>query len=191
MWAAFAMIALGLLAFLYVVFAASSKPSVTGGLTRFAQGELTKLVVVSDPPPMPLRPLQDAAGAEASLAAFKGQVTVLNVWFTGCAPCIHEMPSLAALQRRYEGRINVVPVSIDGEAKRAEAVAMLAELSENTLPFYIDISRGVAFDVGAPGFPITIIYDRRGEEIARLAGGADWASEDAFALIDAVLADET
>lgn len=160
-------------------------------MTRFAHGELAQLVVVPEPPAMPLRPIQDAAGAETSLAAFEGEVVVLNVWFTGCAPCIHEMPSLAALQRRYEGRINVVPISIDGEAKRAEAVAMLARLSENTLPFYIDISRGVAFDVGTPGFPVTIIYNRRGEEVARLAGGADWASEDAFALIDAVLAEET
>ncbi len=191
MWAALALIAIGLLAFLYVVFAASSKPENASGLTRFARGELAQLAVLPEPPPMPLRPIQDAAGAETSLGAFEGEVLVLNVWFTGCAPCIHEMPSLAALQRRYEGRIRVVPVSIDSEAKRAEAVRMLAELSDNSLPFYIDISRGVAFDVRTPGFPITIIYDREGRERARLAGGADWASEDAFALIDAVLAEES
>ena len=74
---------------------------------------------------------------------------------------------------------------VDGEAKRAEAIRMLAE---ELLAFFIDISRGVAFDVAAPGFPVTIIYDRHGRELARLAGGADWAGEDAFALIDAVLA---
>lgn len=189
MWAALAMLALGLLAFLYVVFAASSKPESGSGVARFARGELAALVVVPDAPPMPTRAIQDAAGAETSLAAFNGKITVLNVWFTGCAPCIHEMPSLAALQRRYEGRINVVPVSIDGEAKRADAVRMLAELSGNSLPFYIDISRGVAFDVRTPGFPITIIYDGEGRELARLAGGADWASEEAFTLIDSLLGD--
>ena len=37
--------------------------------------------------------------------------------------------------------------------------------------------------------PVTIIYDRSGREVARLAGGADWASEDAAALMEAVLAE--
>ncbi|HRP10894.1 MAG TPA: TlpA disulfide reductase family protein [Terricaulis sp.] len=184
------MIAIGLFAFLYVVFAASSKPEASGALTRHASGEMAKLAVLSAPPPMPLRLIQDAAGAETSLAAFEGEIVVLNIWFTACAPCIHEMPSLAALQRRYEGRIRVVPISIDGEAKRADAVRMLAELSGGDLPFFIDISRGVAFDIAAAGFPVTVIYGRDGRELARLAGGADWASEDAFAVIDAVLARE-
>jgi len=38
--------------------------------------------------------------------------------------------------------------------------------------------------------PVTIIYDRQGRELARLAGGADWGGEDAARLIEAVLAEE-
>lgn len=147
-------------------------------------------MALPEPPPMPMRALQDAEGAETNLGALAGEIVVLNVWFTSCAPCIHEMPSLAALQRRYEGRIRVTPVSIDGAARREEAIRMLDELSGGDLPFLIDISRGVAFDVRASGFPVTIIYGRDGRELVRLAGGADWAGEDAFALIDAVLARE-
>ncbi|MCR6645938.1 MAG: TlpA family protein disulfide reductase [Terricaulis sp.] len=179
-----------MLAFLYVVFAASSKPQSASGLTQYARGELAQLVALPEPPPMPMRALQDAEGAETNLGALAGEIVVLNVWFTSCAPCIHEMPSLAALQRRYEGRIRVTPVSIDGAARREEAIRMLDELSGGDLPFLIDISRGVAFDVRASGFPVTIIYGRDGRELVRLAGGADWAGEDAFALIDAVLARE-
>jgi hypothetical protein len=44
------------------------------------------------------------------------------------------------------------------------------------------------FDVNAPGMPVTIIYDRRGHEVARLIGGADWSGDDAARLIEAVLA---
>jgi thiol-disulfide isomerase/thioredoxin len=146
MWAALAMIAVGLLAFLYVVFAASSKPQNSAGLMRLARGELSALVVVPDPPPMPLRPLQDAAGAETSLAAYQGEVMVLNLWATWCAPCVEEMPTLGALQRRYGGRVYVVPISVDGEGQRARAQAQLADLSEGSLPFLIDITRGVLFD---------------------------------------------
>jgi len=38
--------------------------------------------------------------------------------------------------------------------------------------------------------PVTIIYDRQGREVARLSGGADWSSDEAAGLIDAVLAGE-
>jgi thiol-disulfide isomerase/thioredoxin len=115
---------------------------------------------------------------------------VLNLWATWCAPCVEEMPTLGALQRRYGARVNVIPISVDGEGQREKAQAELARLSDNSLPFLIDITRGVLFDVGAPGMPVTIIYDREGREVARLAGGADWAGDEAIALIDAVLAGE-
>ena len=52
------------------------------------------------------------------------------------------------------------------------------------------MTRGVLFDAQAAGMPVTIIYNRQGQEIARLAGGADWGSEDATRLIEAVLAEE-
>jgi thiol-disulfide isomerase/thioredoxin len=189
LWAALGFIAVGLAAVLYVLSAASSKPAETGGaLTRFAQGELAQLAVMDAAPAMSTRAIQDASGAETNLQAFTGQVLVVNLWATWCAPCVEEMPSLAALQRRYEGRVRIVPVSVDGDGMRAQAQTKLAELSGGALPFLIDITRGLLFDIGAPGMPVTVIYDAQGQEVARLAGGADWSSEEAAALIDAVLA---
>lgn len=190
LWAALAMLALGVVAVLYVLFAASSKPEQGQGVMRFARGEMQRLMVLPDSPPLPQRVLRDAAGAETSLTAFSGEVMVVNLWATWCAPCMEEMPTLGELQRRFEGRVRVVPVSVDSEADREKAQAELARLSGGALPFVIDISRGVLFDAQAAGMPTTIIYDRDGREVARLAGGADWASDDALALIEAVLAGE-
>jgi len=182
------MLALGTVAVLYVLFAASSKPDQSQGLTRFARGEMSTLAVLAEPPAMPARMMRDAAGAETSLEAFRGEVLVVNLWATWCPPCIEEMPTLAALQNRLEGRVRVIAVSVDSEGKRAEAQAMLAQLSGGVLPFYIDITRGMMFDAQAAGMPTTIIYDREGNEVARLAGGADWASDDAVALLESVIA---
>jgi thiol-disulfide isomerase/thioredoxin len=190
LWAAVAMIAAGTLAVLYVLFAASSKPETATGVSRFATGEMTRLTVLEAPPSLPARTLQDASGAETTLAAYRGQVLVVNFWGTWCPPCLEEMPTLGALQRRFEGRLLVLPVAADDEGKRAEAQQLLARLSDNSLPFLIDITRGVVFDVQAPGLPVTIIYDREGNEVARLAGGADWDSPEAVALLEAVLAGE-
>jgi thiol-disulfide isomerase/thioredoxin len=182
------MVAAGAIAVLYVLFAASSKPETATSLSRFATGEMTRLTVMEAPPPLPTRTLQDATGAYITLADLRGQVMVVNLWATWCAPCVEEMPTLGALQRRFGDRIRVVAISADSEADRQKARTELARLTENTLPFYIDISRGVLFDAQAPGMPVTIIYDQRGEEVARLAGGADWGSDDAARLIEALLA---
>lgn len=140
---------------------------------------------------MPTRPLRNAAGGVATLAgAYDNEVLVVNLWATWCAPCVEELPTLAALQRRFAGRgVEVVTISVDSEGDRAKAERELTRLSGGALPFWIDISRGVLFDVEAPGMPITIIYVG-GEERARLAGGADWSSEEAAALIEAALAGE-
>jgi thiol-disulfide isomerase/thioredoxin len=190
LWAAMAMLAAGTLAVLYVFFAAASKPEPSTGLARFATGEMRQLSILEAPPPMPTRALQDATGGETSLAVYRGEVTVLNLWATWCAPCMEEMPTLGELQRRYQGRLHVVPVSVDSEADRQKARDELARLTHGSLPFYIDISRAVLFDAAAAGMPTTIVYDRHGREVARLAGGADWSSNEAAALMDAVLARE-
>lgn len=190
LWAALTLLAAGLIAVLYVLSAATSKASgPETGFARFARGELADLAVVPEPPALSGRTIRNAAGAETTLRAYQGQVLVVNLWATWCAPCIEEMPTLAALQRRYQGRIRVIPVSVDGEGQRARAQRDLARLSGNALPFLIDISRGIIFDIGAPGMPVTVVYDARGHEVARLSGGADWSSPEAIALMDAVLAD--
>ncbi len=185
-----AMLAAGTLAVLYVLFAAASKPEPSTGLARFAMGEMARLEVLEAPPPLPTRALRDAGGAETSLAAYAGQPLVVNLWATWCAPCMEEMPTLAELQRRLEGRVRVVPVSVDSEGDRAKAERELARLSGGSLPFLIDVSRGILFDAQATGMPVTILYDAEGREIARLAGGADWASDEAIALMRAAYPEE-
>lgn len=139
---------------------------------------------------MPTRTLRDAAGAETTLAAYQGEVVVLNLWATWCAPCMEEMPSLMQLQYNFEGRIRVVPISVDSEGERDKAISELRRLTGGGLPFLQDMTRGVLFDAQAAGMPVTIIYNRQGQEVARLAGGADWGSDDASRLIEAVLAEE-
>jgi len=190
LWAALTLIGAGAIALVYVLFAASSKPETQLGLSRFAEGEMTRLYVMEAPPPMPTRTLRDAAGNETTLAAFQGEVMVLNLWATWCAPCMEEMPSLAQLQYNFEGRIRVIPISVDSEGDREKAISELRRLSGGALPFLQDMTRGVLFDAHAAGMPVTIIYDAQGQEVARLAGGADWGGADASRVIEAVLAEE-
>jgi thiol-disulfide isomerase/thioredoxin len=159
-------------------------------MTRFAHGQMHRLQVLADAPPMPTRALRDAEGAETNLHAYAGEVLVVNFWATWCAPCMDEMPTLGILQRRFAGRLRVLPVSVDSAPDLDKAKRELAQLSNGSLPFLSDISRGVLFDVRAPGLPVTIIYAPDGREVARVGGGADWSGDDAGALIQSILGDE-
>jgi len=42
----------------------------------------------------------------------------------------------------------------------------------------------ILFKARLPGLPTTVIYDRQGREVARLAGEAEWDSPEALALVD-------
>ena len=184
------MFAIGLGAFLYVLFAAGSKPNATTGLAQFKRGALAGLELIPDPPPIPARSFRNEAGEDVRLGDWTGKVRVVNLWATWCPPCLVEMPTLAEMQRQYgSDRFEVLAISLDRESDREAAIADLAELSDGALQFLHDPSYGLAFDLKARGLPTTVIYDASGAERARLPGEADWASPEAFGLVEALLAE--
>ena len=182
-----AVIAVGAAAVLYVMFASSIKPGAGQGLERFARGGMEKLRVIEEPRRIPTVRIADEAGRMVSLADLPGEVVVVNLWATWCAPCVAEMPTLAALQRAYPGRVTVVPVSLDIAAKVPEAKAFLAK--HPPLRFHHDARWAVADAAHArAGLPTTIIYGDDGVERARVVGIAEWDSPEARGLFNALLA---
>ena len=59
----------------------------------------------------------------------------------------------------------------------------LTEAEIANLPVRLDPRQGLAREMGVMGMPVTVLIDRDGNEIARLIGGADWASEASITLI--------
>ena len=187
-WAIRGAALIGVAAVLYVIVSASIKPKSDTDLRQFAKGELVKLVVPAAPTPAPTAGFTDADGKAMTLADFKGQVVVVNLWATWCAPCRLEMPTLAKLQAAYQTQpVQVVAISVDRDADLNLAKADIARNAP--LKLYRDPGYKFAFGMkpAAAGFPTTVIYDKQGRERARLSGGADWNGKEARALIETLI----
>ena len=158
-------------------------------LTDIRAGDMRKLIVHSEPSRSSDAAFVSADGSEMTLAAYEGQFVVLNFWATWCAPCREEMPHLSALQEAVGGEdIQVVTIAT-GRNPPPAIVAFFAEIGVDNLPLYRDPRQDLARDMGVLGLPATLILDRNGFEIARLQGEANWADENALAMIEVLLAE--
>jgi thiol-disulfide isomerase/thioredoxin len=151
-------------------------------------GDMKKLVFVDPPVPVSDAEFVDLDGATFTLEEFAGQVVLLNFWATWCAPCRKEMPALDALNAELGGADFQVATIATGRNSPAAMRRFFEETGIETLPLYNDPKQAVARDMAVLGLPITVLMDREGREIARLRGDADWASDNAKAILRAVIA---
>jgi thiol-disulfide isomerase/thioredoxin len=137
-----------------------------------------------DPPrPLPELRFVDGEGRPLTLADFRGKVILLNIWATWCIPCLREMPTLDRLQAKLGGpRFEVVVLSIDiGGIPVVEKFYRALKL--DSLGIYVDKTLRAQRDLGIVGIPTTLLIDRQGREIGRLAGPAEWDSKEAIKAI--------
>ena len=110
------------------------------------------------------------------VAAKTGRVVLVNFWATWCDPCREEMPALVSAAKRFSSKdVAVALVSTDSLKKTADVRKFLAT---GKIPFVCwqakspDPQRFIdAVDKSWNGaVPYTLVYDRKGELVARLAG---------------------
>jgi thiol-disulfide isomerase/thioredoxin len=160
-------------------------------LVPLARGEVAAVAVAKSPKLLPALAFKDAAGADKTLADWRGRTVLLNLWATWCVPCRKEMPALDALQARLGGPgFEVVAINIDTRDPDKPR-AWLQEVGVGKLAYYADNSAKVFQDLKeigkAFGMPTTLLVDGNGCELATLAGPAEWASEDAVKLVSAAI----
>lgn len=148
---------------------------------------LAAFVKKATPEALPAVAFTDAAGAPKSLADFKGKTVLLNLWATWCLPCREEMPALDRLQKALGSKdFEVVALSLDRAGADA-AKKFLDGIKVENLTLFIDQTMRAGSTLRALGMPTTILIDKEGREIGRLAGPATWDSDAAKALIAAAI----
>ena len=159
-----------------------------GPLKGYATGSIAHLVTYADRRTVADVPFVDRDRKPVKLSDFKGQVVVLNVWATRCAPCRFEMPTLANLQRDYAGKsVKVLPLSVDEEPKFNDVKSFIDV--QEPLEVYVDTKFAAPSKLEVQGMPATLIIDKQGRAVARLDGEATWDTPEVKALIDKLLAE--
>lgn len=179
---------------LYMALTLGANAALAADLATLAdmrQGDMKKLVLHSAPKPVSSAEFQLADGAgTATLGDYKGKIVLLNFWATWCAPCRKEMPQLSELQEEFGGDDFEVLTLATGRNSPAGIQKFFDDTGITNLPRHQDPRQAVAREMAVLGLPITVLLNREGEEIARLRGDAEWNSDSAKAIIQALMASD-
>ncbi len=159
----------------------------TARLDSLIHGDVAAFGLERPARPAPELTFNGPDGRPTTLAALKGRTVLVNLWATWCVPCRKEMPALNALQAKLGGPgFEVVAVNVD-TARLDRPQAFLKDNAIDKLAFYADPSADVLQVLKGQGellgLPTTLLIDKHGCELGRIAGPADWASPDAQAMI--------
>ena len=117
-------------------------------------------------------------GGDLTLADYRGQVVVLNIWWSGCGPCRREMPLLVDVVGDLGDDVALVGVNIR-EASADNARSFLRGLDVDFPSFYDPGSEVLLeFDgrVSPYAVPSTAVLDRQGRLAVLVTGEVDGPS---------------
>lgn len=115
--------------------------------------------------------LDRMGGGQITLSDLGGQVVVLNLWASWCAPCRAEMPALEKVYRTNRERgLTVLAVNITSQDREADAAAFTEQFGL-TFPVALDQRGEVARLYLMQALPTTFFIDAEGVIRKVVVGG--------------------
>ncbi len=109
--------------------------------------------------------VEDLSGKALRSEQLAGKIAVIDFWATWCAPCLKELPDLAAYQERLKGRKDVALLSFNVTDERPALEAFVKE-KKIAFPVYAGDSLLGPYEVTS--FPTKLIIDmRKGRGVVR------------------------
>lgn len=110
-------------------------------------------------PVFELPQLQAQAGSDTfSPQALQGQVWLLNVWASWCAPCRQEMPVLAQMSKQDQAPV----YGLNYKDDVTKALALLRVAGNPYVASGVDATGRVGMDFGIQAVPETFVIDAQG-----------------------------
>jgi peroxiredoxin len=100
-------------------------------------------------------------GKTFQLSNYLGDVVLLNVWATWCAPCREETPELESLYQKYKNKgVQFLGISVNKQGK--SVVVPFVKKYHVTYPITIDDGHIMKKYGPVLGYPSTFIIDQKG-----------------------------
>lgn len=129
--------------------------------------------------------LVDLEGQRHSLAAYRGQVVLLNFWASWCPPCVHEMPSMARLKTHFkEQPFEILAANL---AETPQAIQAFLQTHPVNFPVLLDPTGSAVKDWKVFAYPSSYVIDKQGVIRYALFGGYEWDNSQAREIITALL----
>jgi cytochrome c biogenesis protein CcmG, thiol:disulfide interchange protein DsbE len=106
-----------------------------------------------------------AADPELDLAAYRGQVVLVDFWASWCAPCRQSFPWLNEMHAKYRER-GLVVIGVNVDRERPEAERFLKQTPARFQILY-DPQGSLAARYELPGMPSTYVFGPDGELVGR------------------------
>lgn len=101
-----------------------------------------------------------ADGRTVALADLKGKVVLINFWFSGCGPCIAEMPDLEAYYQRHRNKgFEILAINMTDSK---EEVAKVGRRLGVSFPLLTDPLKIATTRYAVQGAPTSFVVDRAG-----------------------------
>ncbi len=115
----------------------------------------------------------DIKGNTVTEEVFKNyDLTMINVWGTGCVPCIEEMPGLAKFHDSLDDNVNMLTICVDYEADPKFAEDILTQSNANFTTLKPNDSLFESVLGKAQALPTTIFVDSEGNIVGDVILGA-------------------
>ena len=127
---------------------------------------------------MPKVAFTDINGKSYAPSELANKIVVVNFWATWCPSCVEEFPSLIKLRDSFGSKMALVTVSGDEKSDLDSKVKpFLAKHSAGRNAYLATFADESAFAsaLGWSGqYPVTIIYDRKGEKVELIEGAQSY-----------------
>lgn len=117
----------------------------------------------------------DLQGNKVSTQELRGKVVMVNFWATSCTTCVKEMPQLAEVYNKYQGRgLEFVAVAMKYDPPNY--VLNFAQTRQLPFKVALDTDGTLAKSFGDVQLtPTTFVIDKDGHIVKRYLGEPDWA----------------
>ena len=152
-------------------------------------GHRRPYTIVEPVRPAPVTPMYLPSGGITNLTRYRGQIVLLNLWATWCAPCRAELPHLEQLQKDFAADGLVILALATDDAAPESLVHFLQNLGIRSLSPLSDPAGRAASAFGTTdGLPWSFIIDRQGRLRGYMPGAANWNGAEAHRLLKYYLA---